>query len=1001
MRTCQTKQNIVRVGLLVAMLLAFLPGPVQAEPLRQSADKVELINGELILPVSLKCPLFSFSTAVVGGTQLPSQTTGNLLAGEELLAQYAPIPLTGAATLEVKLHVAWSAQENVLRKWAEYRVNPAPEGCVLHEIKFDQLAPVAGQAITFIAAPPQSLPGFLHGFFAGVEFPIACTRLEGSDLVVAQRPGRLLQGDSGWLSSHKALYGAAPAGRERETLATLIASHRPKPHGLHFNYNSWYTLPWPYSEKMIQDLMQTFQDNMTKPYGVSFDTFAIDMGWSDLKTLWGINKPMFPEGFANIKAQAEQMNSRLGLWISPTSCYPPALDNEWAKSQGYETYLTGADGKFRACCLGGPKYAEAFKNRLVSLASESGVRHFKLDGYWVSCPESNHGHQPGPDSPEAIADGAIRAFEAVRAAAPDVWLEPTCFGPNPSPWWLYYVNSVTGAFGDDNPPPRCPCPIDRESMTTGRDFFNLQGASLLPLPIVTQEVLGINHQTEHPLMNDAVDVILRGNAFVPLYVNPRNMNPRRWEMLADLIKWARANETTLAQTTPLLPESWRNGAVPHFTDVPAMPRQAYGYLHWVKDRGLVLLRNPWIKQQTIHLELGSQVGVPAGTEGLSAVSLYPEVRLYGQNLNAQSTLDVTLAPYETLLISLNSGQKTTDIPSADKCVGKDIQFNNVKTHIKRIFFTAETSPALGTDWTRKLGDVDEATEITVTGTVQGEQTPTELMLIFEGKEHSPVLLKSKIEINGKSVATIENASEGIWKATGLSTPEYWTILRIPLAPGKNKIDLNILSDLDTTTVSGWAWSYKNTTVEPVQYPNALPMPEQLYLSSKALFEETAITKTMPIKQQTRPLERINGVYLDTLKPVQATQEFGTLQINQSVMQKPMYIKGRRFFRGLGSHANARITFDIANQGFNRFQSWVGTDSEVPISSIAITILVDGVKRWESGLMTGQDAAKLADIDISSGKTLELIVDNAGDGIGGDHADFGEAKLLREVSGNAK
>ena len=42
------------------------------------------------LPISLACPQFAFSTGVVGGTQLPAQVTGNLAAGEELVAQYAP-----------------------------------------------------------------------------------------------------------------------------------------------------------------------------------------------------------------------------------------------------------------------------------------------------------------------------------------------------------------------------------------------------------------------------------------------------------------------------------------------------------------------------------------------------------------------------------------------------------------------------------------------------------------------------------------------------------------------------------------------------------------------------------------------------------------------------------------------------------------------------------------------------------------------------------------------
>ena len=130
-------------------------------------------------------------------------------------------------------------------------------------------------------------------------------------------------------------------------------------------------------------------------------------------------------------------------------------------------------------------------------------------------------------------------------------------------------------------------------------------------------------------MNDALTVILRGHAFVPLYVNPRNMNPRRWGSLAGLIQWARANEATLAETTPLLPEAWQGGKVPHFAHEPAMPRQPYGYMHWVGDRGLVLscvIRG--IKQQTVHLDLAGQVGVPeSGARSVRSQSL-PRKRVF-------------------------------------------------------------------------------------------------------------------------------------------------------------------------------------------------------------------------------------------------------------------------------------------------------------------------------------------------------------------------------------
>ena len=48
-------------------------------------------------------------------------------------------------------------------------------------------------------------------------------------------------------------------------------------HGLHFNYNSWWTSPVPYTEKDVLDLIERFRKDLFEPYGVSPDTFCIDM----------------------------------------------------------------------------------------------------------------------------------------------------------------------------------------------------------------------------------------------------------------------------------------------------------------------------------------------------------------------------------------------------------------------------------------------------------------------------------------------------------------------------------------------------------------------------------------------------------------------------------------------------------------------------------------------------------------------------------------------------
>jgi hypothetical protein len=321
----------------------------------------------------------------------------------------------------------------------------------------------------------------------------------------------------------------AEPGRQREKFRQYIDKNRPKPHQLHFNYNSWWTAPSPFTEDDILELTDVFKKELYDRSGVSFDTFCLDMGWSERESIWQINKERFPNNLKNIQEAAGKMKANIGLWVSPSSHYNGGLDNKWAKANGYEiTHVHHQGRDYMRCCLAGKNYQTAFRNNLAEIVKNFNVKHVKFDGISFICDDEDHGHYPGYLSYEKIAEGMIYVFEGARQAMPDIWLETTCMGRDPSPWWLFYANSVIGTYGTDAPQGRVPCPVYRESCTTARDYFNLQGAALLDIPISAKEVLGIIHQTEEPFLNDAVTTILRGHSFLPLYINPKYMNAARW-----------------------------------------------------------------------------------------------------------------------------------------------------------------------------------------------------------------------------------------------------------------------------------------------------------------------------------------------------------------------------------------------------------------------------------------------------------------------------------------
>ncbi len=925
-----------------------------------------------------------------------------LAAGRPVRLACEPAALSEGGRLEATIAYQWSAEEKVLRKWVRFRVSGGPAQ-VLREIQLETLEPAApattsapGEAArSFVHAPlvrsdaeVQSYPVFFDGGFAGVEFPIARTETAGDGIRVAYAPGLRVQPNT-WYETRRAVIGGAPVGGERAAFLKYLERHRPSPRGLHFNYNSWWTSPVPYTERDILTLMSAFEQQLFRPYGTSFDTFAIDMGWTERQSIWRIDPQLFPAGFAPLNDAAVRMKTRLGLWVSPSGCYSGAggsMDNKWAHAHGYETFKgpRSTDPEYRYVCLGGERYCGAIRDGLVDMVGRRGVRHLKFDGYRPTCPEAGHGHAPGNLSADAIAGGIIDVFTAVRRAAPDTWMEATCFGWNPSPWWLFHVNSVIGTFGDDAPPGRVPCPIWRESYTTARDFFNLQGTVHLPIPAAAQEVLGIIHQTSDPLLNDAVVSVMRGHMFQPVYVNPAHMTDGRWRQLAELLRWARRHEQTLMHTVPILPESWKRSGTPRFTSNASMPRETYGYAHWGSDSGLVAVRNPWIERQSVSVD------VPEALQGgREVVSVYPRVRSYAAT--GEGGLRVELAPYETLVLAV--GRAAAAVKTSPPEGGtRPIAVEAKQASVKRVVFRSATSRPFGADYTNLLGDRASGVRLALDATVEIREARADLLILLESREGAPTASLARFRVDGVETDVAASESETAWRASGEKRDEHWRFLGVPLEAGRRQLSVEVVAD-EPCTASAWLWAYEPNGDHASAQPDVLPAPERISLDSVALLAPTASASLRPDAEQLdAPVERINGVYLDALEPVSASQGWGRLQRNRSVWGRPMTVGGRGFLRGVGTHAPARLTYRIEPQ-YRRFQAWVGVDGAVN-GSIACEIWLDGVRKWESGRLTRATPAVRVDLDVSGLHTLELVVTDGGDNIGGDHADWADARLLK-------
>jgi hypothetical protein len=386
--------------------------------------------------------------------------------------------------------------------------------------------------------------------------------------------------------------------------------------------------------------------------------------------------------------------------------------------------------------------------------------------------------------------------------------------------------------------------------------------------------------------------------------------------------------------------------------------------------------------------LDRQLGFSAAAKNLSAESVYPERRRYGQRLKYGDSFDIALAPYETLVLAFNADELAGHLPRASSTDRKLIRVLKCQTKLQRVEFR-EGDKWHGPDWTCPLGNVSSAIRLTCEANVRVTAPHTELLLLYEGKQ-TPAAPAGRLTVNGRQVEVKTTSSDAGWAAAVLPVHEHWFFVRAPLEKGDNAIFLDQFASPDCTQVSAWLWATKPG--EASTNPKTLPQPELISLDGASLLASTDVARLpSETERADRPVERIDGRFLDTLEPVSVSQGWGTLQKNRSVWEKPLTIGSRRFLRGLGTHAPSTIVFSLGGQ-YRRFQAWAGADANTG-PSVTFEVWVDGVQRWHSGLMTRETPAAWVDVDISGAKTLKLVVGDAGD-LTSDHADWAEAKLLR-------
>lgn len=178
-----------------------------------------------------------------------------------------------------------------------------------------------------------------------------------------------------------------------------------------------------------------------------------------------------------------------------------------------------------------------------------------------------------------------------------------------------------------------------------------------------------------------------------------------------------------------------------------------------------------------------------------------------------------------------------------------------------------------------------------------------------------------------------------------------------------------------------------------------------------------------------PLHGQNLIKLTELDASKIAQPYGMPVIGRSVSGEPLKVGGVSYSDGIGVQASSRMKFTLMGNtrhfsckvGVNdnkvnyrdpdlikipmvdgtmvyytsvekgkEFRGIGSADGKVGKGSVVFRIIGDGEELFNSGIMRGGDPAKRVDLAIGGVETLELIADDAGDGMSGDHADWIDA-----------
>ena len=491
-----------------------------------------------------------------------------------------------------------------------------------------------------VPGSPYAIPG--TNIIAGVEQPAYFAQPDSNNHQISElsMPTQLTLGAENTYEI-STMIGSFPLQQRRRTFQYYIERERASKSRIYLHYNSWYDLGEDLSEKKLIKVAHDFKTELVQKRRIKLDGFVLDDGWDNPDIdLWSADREKFPGGFDTLqKALRSGAEVRLGLWVSPCGGYG---GQEQRLNLVKKAHALPADAtKFD---LGYPGYYELFRQLCTGFMDKYKVNYFKWDN---AAPYENNGRTFGNLKATTHFMRICQLAQELHKKDPELFINATV-GTWPSPFWLNYVDCTWRMGGAD---------VSwigkgdlREKGMNYRDgeVYNMvvRRAPLYPLNSMMFHgvILGHKYQGKktseagNNMTNEFRSYFALGTNLQELYLSTDMMNAKNWDDLAACIRWNKQHRKILLDS--------------HWVSGDPNKSEPYCYAAWSNNKGVLCIRNPNDKPNSITIDISTAFELPAGAaSNYKLKAAYQDERFKKIEAKAGKPLTITLQPFEVLVFN--------------------------------------------------------------------------------------------------------------------------------------------------------------------------------------------------------------------------------------------------------------------------------------------------------------------------------------------------------------